>query len=80
MIKYFISYVLMWFWPVKRMFLRPGPLWLNINLVDYSVFKTKQIYVYIFNFKYSIRCFRVLPKMSSRIPRETPTSGWRPMP
>jgi hypothetical protein len=54
----------MWFWPVNRMSLRPGLLWLTLNLA-LIIQKT-----YIsFNFTYTITRFRVPRKMSLSTPR-----------
>jgi hypothetical protein len=51
----------MWFWPVNWMSLRPGLLWLTLNLALIiqcisRFFVTKYLF---FNFTHTVRCFRV---------------------
>jgi hypothetical protein len=48
----------MWFWPVNRMALRPGLLWLTLIWpILFSVFTN----FFFFNFTCPVRCFRVPP-------------------
>jgi hypothetical protein len=52
----------------NRKFLRPGVLWLTLNLALISVYHYICININISNFTYPVICFFLSPKMSSRTP------------
>jgi hypothetical protein len=66
----------MWFWHVSEL----------IELVsgmpapksDHGLSTVYLEIIYIFNFTYAVRCFRVLLRCL-RVPRHTRTPGWRPL-
>jgi hypothetical protein len=57
---------LTWFQPINWMSLRPGRLWLILNLaLIIHCLSWNNIYVCVYcNFTYPVRCFRVPPKMT----------------
>jgi hypothetical protein len=61
----------MWFWPVNRMSSRLGPLWLTLNLAMIIQRLSQNNSFFLSNVTYP-----VLPKMSSRTPVDTRTTGW----